>query len=273
MRPSRGASRSRRRRSSRRMREAGLVVAARCGPLRRGRGSRASAPPNWTPSPSGGSAAPAPSRRSWATTASPPRSAPRSTTRSCTASRRRHGVLREGDVISIDCGAIVDGWHGDAALTVGGGRGQPGRGPRCSPRASGRSGTGLAAGRAGARLSDISHAVERTRARAGAYGIVEEYVGPRHRQRDAHGPAGAQLRPAGPRAAARRGHGAGHRADAGARQPETRLLDDGWTVVSEDGSCAAHFEHTVAITADGPWVLTAPPRTAARPVFAASRAG
>jgi methionyl aminopeptidase len=165
-------------------------------------------------------------------------------------------VLRDGDVVSIDCGASVRGWHADAALTVGVGT--------ISAELSKLLGDceralwqGLAAARAGARLSDISHAVERSALAAGQYGIVEDYVG--------HG-IGTEMHmePAVPN------YGEPGRGPVLAEGmalavepllvlggPLTRLLDDGWTVVSEDGGWSAHFEHTVAITAAGPWVLTA----------------
>jgi len=173
-----------------------------------------------------------------------------------------HGIpratrrLRDGDVVSIDCGAIVDGWHADAALTV----------PVGAVTAELRlliDGCeralwhGLAAARPGARLGDISHAVERSARAAGSYGIVEDYGG--------HG-IGSEMHmdPPVPNEG-RPGHGPVLAEGMALAiepllvlgSPATRLLDDGWTVVTEDGSPAAHFEHTVAITADGPWVLTA----------------
>jgi len=166
-------------------------------------------------------------------------------------------VLREGDVVSIDCGASVGGWHADAALTVGVGiiSAEVATLIADCERALWH---GLAAARPGARLSDISHAVERSaRAAAGEYGIVEDYVG--------HG-IGSEMHmdPPVPN------YGRPGRGPVLAEgmalaiepllvlgSPNTRLLDDGWTVVSEDGSWSAHFEHTVAITMDGPWVLTA----------------
>jgi methionyl aminopeptidase len=116
---------------------------------------------------------------------------------------------------------------------------------------------GLAAARAGARLSDVSHAVERSVRAAGEYGIVEDYVG--------HG-IGSEMHmdPPVPN------YGRPGRGPVLAEgmalaiepllvlgSPDTRLLGDGWTVVSEDGGWSAHFEHTVAITPEGPWVLTA----------------
>jgi methionyl aminopeptidase len=174
-----------------------------------------------------------------------------------------HGIphparrLREGDVVSIDCGAIVDGWHADAALTlpVGEIAGEVSRLLDACERALWR---GLAAARVGGRLSDISAAVERCARSLGGYGIVEDYVG--------HG-IGSQMHMDPPVPNYGR-PGRGPVLVEGMAlaiepllvlgDPGTRLLDDGWTVVSEDGSVSAHFEHTVAITADGPWVLTAP---------------
>src|SRR5215472_4895103 len=173
-----------------------------------------------------------------------------------------HGIpregrrLRDGDVVSIDCGAVVDGWHADAALTVPVGkvRAELGRLTATCERALWQ---GLAAARPGARLGDISHAVQRCAGSAGTYGIVEDYVG--------HGigsemhmdpPVPNQGRPGrGPVLA--EGMALAIEPLLVLGSPGTRLLDDGWTVVSEDGSPAAHFEHTVAITASGPWVLTA----------------
>jgi len=165
-------------------------------------------------------------------------------------------VLGEGDVVSIDCGASVGGWHADAALTVGVGiiSAEVATLIADCERALWH---GLAAARPGARLSDISHAVERSARAAGEYGIVEDYVG--------HG-IGSEMHmdPPVPN------YGRPGRGPVLAEgmalaiepllvlgSPNTRLLDDGWTVVSEDGSWSAHFEHTVAITMDGPWVLTA----------------
>jgi methionyl aminopeptidase len=165
-------------------------------------------------------------------------------------------VLREGDVISIDCGASVDGWHADAALTVGVGI-IPAELATLIADCERALWHGLAAARPGARLSDISCAVERSVRAAGEYGIVEDYVG--------HG-IGSEMHmdPPVPN------YGRPGRGPVLAEgmalaiepllvlgSPNTRLLDDGWTVVSEDGGWSAHFEHTVAITPDGPWVLTA----------------
>jgi methionyl aminopeptidase len=173
-----------------------------------------------------------------------------------------HGIpsagekLAEGDLISIDFGAIVAGWHGDSAVTVPVGT--------VSREAAELSATceaamwdGLAAAQAGARLSDISHAVETSIRRAGRYGIVAGYGG--------HG-IGSQMHMAphilnygrpgkGPRLTPGMALAIEPMVTLGSRA--TRELDDGWTVVTVDGSWAAHWEHTVAILPDGPWVLTA----------------
>jgi methionyl aminopeptidase len=173
-----------------------------------------------------------------------------------------HGIpsaerrLRAGDIISIDCGAIVDGWHGDAAVTIGVGAIAAAQADllEVCQAALWR---GLAQAQAGGRLGDISHAVETSVREAGRYGVVQEYTG--------HGIGSAMhMDPPVPNYGRA---GRGPRLEPGmalAIEPmvmlggeETILLEDGWTVITADGSAAAHFEHTVAITADGPWVLTA----------------
>ncbi len=173
-----------------------------------------------------------------------------------------HGIpaparrLRPGDVVSIDCGAIVRGWHADAALTVGVGA--------LTGELADLLGTceralwhGLAQARPGARLSDISHAVERHVRSAGRYGIVEDYVGHGIGTQMHMDPPVPNLGRPGRGPVLAEGMALAIEPLLTLGGPQTRLLDDGWTVVSEDGSSAAHFEHTVAITAAGPWVLTA----------------
>ena len=169
---------------------------------------------------------------------------------------RADAVLAEGDIISIDCGAIVDGWHGDAAITVGVGEISPER-TRLLEVCETALWQGLAQIRAGNRLTDISHAVEASVRAAGPYGIIEEYVG--------HGIGSAMhMDPPVPNYG-RPGRGPKLREGMALAvepmivlgQPDTAVLEDDWTVVSVDGSAAAHFEHTAAITPDGPWVTTA----------------
>jgi methionyl aminopeptidase len=165
-------------------------------------------------------------------------------------------VLREGDLVSIDCGAIVDGWHGDAAVTVPVGEVAPELSElmRVCEEAMWR---GFAAARLGGRLSDISSAIEAYVRSQGSYGVVEEYVG--------HG-IGTEMHQ-DPQVPNFGRPGRGPRLQRGlvlAVEPmvnlglrHTRVLDDGWTVVTRDGLPSAHFEHTFTLTEDGPWVLTA----------------
>jgi methionyl aminopeptidase len=177
-------------------------------------------------------------------------------------------VVKSGDVISIDCGAIVAGYHGDAAVTV----------PvgdidssliellRVTEESLWR---GIAAASLGGRLTDISFAIESyirsqphpgaTSGGQGSWGIVEEYVG--------HGIGTEMHQDPQVYNYAPKGAGRGPKLEKGlalAVEPmvnlgsrHTRVLADGWTVVTQDEAPSAHFEHTFTLTEDGPWVLTA----------------
>lgn len=180
-----------------------------------------------------------------------------------------HGIpsrtekLRDGDVISIDFGAVVDGWHGDAAASVLIGEVSP-RARALSEACEHALWAGIAAARDGARLGDISHAVESTVRAAGPYGIVAGYGG--------HG-IGSRMHME-PHILNYGRPGRGLRLRSGmalAIEPmitlggsETVEHTDGWTVSTADGSWAAHWEHTVALMDDGAWVLTAEDGGAAR---------
>jgi methionyl aminopeptidase len=163
-------------------------------------------------------------------------------------------VLQEGDILSIDCGAIVEGYHGDAAVTIPIGQVDEAA-ARLIATTERAMWAGIAQVRAGNRLSDIGHEVERVASGPG-YGVVREYVG--------HG-IGTRMHEE-PQVPNYGRPGRGLRLDVGlalAIEPmvneggaETEVLEDGWTVVTRDGSRSAHFEHTVAITPDGPEVLT-----------------
>jgi methionyl aminopeptidase len=174
-----------------------------------------------------------------------------------------HGIpdagraLAPGDNISIDCGAILAGWHGDSAVTVT--VGEPSAEDAALIEVTERSmWAGLARAVSGGRLTDISSAVEQTvTAAAHRYGIVDHYGG--------HG-IGTEMhqdphvlnygRPGrGPKLVPGLALAIEPMVTVG--DPTTVELEDGWTVVTKDGSRAAHFEHTVAITPEGPWVLTA----------------
>lgn len=172
-----------------------------------------------------------------------------------------HGIpgdrpLEPGDLLSVDCGAIVDGWHGDAAITVPVGDVAPEL-LDLAQTTEDALWAGLAAATAGARLSDISAAVERAVRESGDYGIVEGYYGHGIGTSMHQHPDVANFgRPGrGPRLAAGNVLAIEPMVTLGTAM--TDVLDDGWTVVSEDGSVAAHVEHTVAVTPRGPWVLTA----------------
>ena len=164
-------------------------------------------------------------------------------------------VLAEGDVISIDCGAIVDGWHGDAAITVAVGQVPP-EVTELMRVTEGSMWAGFAAARLGGRVSDISHAVETYVRERGGYGILEEFTGhgigtamhqAPHVLNYATRARGPKLRPGICLAIEPMFTLGGH---------DTRILPDDWTVVTKDGSLAAHFEHTIAVTEDGPQILT-----------------
>lgn len=187
-----------------------------------------------------------------------------------------HGIpgprrLKEGDIVGIDAGAIVDGWHADGAVTVPVGRvdAESARLIATTEEALRR---GIAAARPGGRLGDIGAAVQGY-AEAAGFSVVRNYVG--------HG-IGRQMHEP-PQVPNHGTAGQGRTINEGlciAIEPmlnaggaSTRLLEDGWTVVTADGSRSAHFEHTVAVTSGGPVALTVPADAAsARPASSASRA-
>ena len=166
-------------------------------------------------------------------------------------------VMNDGDVVSVDCGAIVDGWHGDAAFTVTLGTVDP-EDQKMMDVCEESMWRGIAAGKNGARLSDISFAIEQYTNSQGKYGILQEYGGHgigTEMHQEPHvlnfGKAGngpeiipgfvLAIEPMITRGSAR-----------------TKVLADDWTVVSADKSRGSHFEHTYAILPDGkPFVLTA----------------
>jgi methionyl aminopeptidase len=180
-----------------------------------------------------------------------------------------HGIpgsraLSDGDLVSIDCGAIVDGWHGDAAISlIVGGREAGSAGDLALMDATEASlWAGIAALAVGSALYDVGGAVEdcivqAARAGGATYGIVEDYVGhgigtemhqdpqvPNYRVRD-RGPV------------VRSGVTVAIEPMVTGGSAQTDVLADEWTVVTTDGSRAAHWEHSVAVTDAGIWVLTA----------------
>ena len=172
-----------------------------------------------------------------------------------------HGIpgsrsLKEGDIVGIDCGAVVEGYYGDAARTLPVGRVDPGRAKLMEVTRQALE-AGIAAARPGGRVSDIGAAVEAV-AVAHGYGVVREFVGHgvgtalhEEPQVPNYGPAGRGMK-------LKVGHVLAIEPMVNVGGRETRILDDGWTVITRDGSRSAHFEHTIAVTDDGPEVLTLP---------------
>jgi methionyl aminopeptidase len=173
-----------------------------------------------------------------------------------------HGIptgyrLADGDLVSIDFGAAIDGWHGDAAISfcVGSARPQDLKLIETTARALD---AGIAACQPGGRLGDVSHVVGVIGRRAG-YGLLANHGG--------HGVGRAMHESPHVPNEGRRGRGLRLRPGlviaiepmflAGGRDGY-RVASDGWTLLTDDGTRAAHVEHTVAVTEDGPLVLTAP---------------
>ena len=171
-----------------------------------------------------------------------------------------HGIpgkrrIQEGQIVSVDAGAIVDGWHGDAARTwiVGD---APEEVRRLVAATREAMLAGIAAARPGNTLSDISggHRGRGARRRLRRRALVRR---PRHRHGDARGAAGHQLPHRQPRPASS-SPGCAWPSSRCSRSAATTCASrpDGWTVETRDGSLAAHWEHTIAVTADGPRILT-----------------
>ena len=172
-----------------------------------------------------------------------------------------HGIpgtyrIREGDILSIDCGAIVEGYHADAAFTMPVGDVEP-EALKLIEVTEESLRKGIEQMVDGNRLSDIGHAVQAV-AEAAGYSVVREYVGhgigtAMHEEPQVpnYGPPGK-----GPKLRVGMVFAVEPMVNMGG--PGTKVLDDGWAVVTADGSLSAHAEHTIAITEDGPEVLTRP---------------
>ncbi len=170
-----------------------------------------------------------------------------------------HGIpdgyrLREGDVLSVDCGAVVGGYHADAAITVGVGAVDP-VAERLMAVTERALAVGIEQARPGNRLGDISHAIGQV-AKADGFGIVPDFGGHgvgQHLHEDPQvlndGQAGRGLR-------LREGLVLALEPMFTAGSGDYVLRPDGWTLATADRSLAAHFEHTIALTADGPERLT-----------------
>jgi methionyl aminopeptidase len=165
-------------------------------------------------------------------------------------------VLQEGDIVSIDCGAIVEGYHGDAAFTMP--VGEVGTAALRLIEVTERSlWAAIEQMEDGNRLSDIGHAVQ-TVAEAAGFSVVREYVGHAIGTAMHEEPQVPNYGPPGRGPKLRPGMVFAVEPMVNVGRPETRTLEDGWTVVTADGSLSAHFEHTIAVTDNGPEVLTLP---------------
>lgn len=164
-------------------------------------------------------------------------------------------VIKEGDVVSIDVGAVVGGFHGDSAVTI-----VVGRASREVDRLVEATRLSLELGIkqtvAGNRVGDISTAVQQF-AEAQGYGVVREYVGHGIGRALHEDPAVPNVGEGGKGPLLRVGMAIAIEPMLNMGAWQTQVMDDDWTVVTADGSLSAHFEHTVAITEHGPWVLTA----------------
>ena len=164
-------------------------------------------------------------------------------------------LLKEGDIVSIDCGVVLDGYYGDAAITVPVGEKLAPEVQKLLEVTEASLYRGIAAAQIGNTVGDVGAAVQEL-VEANGFSVVREFVG--------HG-IGTRLHedPQVPNYGTR-GHGARLREGmviaiepmVNAGTPGARVLDDKWTAVTEDGSFSAHFEHCVAVTENGPVILT-----------------
>jgi methionyl aminopeptidase len=172
-----------------------------------------------------------------------------------------HGIpgarrLDEGDIVSIDCGAIIEGWHADAAITVGVGEVDD-ESQRLIATTRAALDAAIEQVHDGNRLGDLGAACERV-VKAAGFSVVREYVGHGIGTAMHEDPAVPNYGPAGRGLRLREGIVLAIEPMVNAGRAETELLDDGWTVVTADGRRSAHFEHTVAVTSNGPEILTLP---------------
>jgi methionyl aminopeptidase len=164
-------------------------------------------------------------------------------------------VLRDGDIVSIDCGVVVDGYYGDSAITVAVGNGVSPQAKRLLDVTKASLESAIAVVKPGATLGDIGAAVQEV-VEADGFSVVRDFVGHgigTHMHEDPQVPnygrrgQGTKLRP---------GMVLAIEPMVNVGGPGVQVLKDGWTAVTEDGSLSAHFEHTVAVTQEGVTILT-----------------
>jgi methionyl aminopeptidase len=164
-------------------------------------------------------------------------------------------VLKEGDIVSIDCGAIIDGYYGDSAITVPVGQKIDPKTDRLLKATEASLQAAIAAVKPGATLGDIGHAVQ-TVVEAEGFSVVRDFVGHGIGSNMHEDPQVPNYGEAGRGMKLRSGMVIAIEPMVNAGKPEVRVLKDGWTAVTDDGSMSAHFEHTVAVTDTGARILT-----------------
>ena len=165
-------------------------------------------------------------------------------------------VLEEGDIISVDCGAIIEGYHGDAAYTAGVGEVSK-EAARLMDVTERSLWAGIGELRDGNRLHEVGRAVQEV-AEAAGFSVVREYVGHAIGTAMHEEPQVPNYWPGRPGPTLRPGMVFAIEPMVNAGGPGTVTLDDNWSVVTADGRLSAHFEHTIAVTEDGPEVFTVP---------------
>jgi methionyl aminopeptidase len=165
-------------------------------------------------------------------------------------------ILEEGDIISVDCGAIIEGYHGDAAYTVGVGE-VTSEATRLMEVTEASLWAGIDQLRPGNRLHDVGRAVQDVAERAG-FSVVREYVGHAIGTAMHEEPQVPNYWPGSGGPMLKSGMVFAVEPMVNAGGAGTVQLDDGWSVVTADGRLSAHFEHTIAVTDDGPEVFTVP---------------
>lgn len=163
-------------------------------------------------------------------------------------------VLREGDILSVDCGAVIDGYYGDSAITIPVGKVSPAT-QRLLDVTQGSLARAIEAVRPGAMLGDVGAAVQEM-VEAEGFSVVKEFVGHGIGTRMHEDPQIPNFGERGRGVRLREGMVLAIEPMVNAGTDAVRVLKDGWTAVTEDGSLSAHFEHTVAVTKDGAAILT-----------------
>jgi len=164
-------------------------------------------------------------------------------------------VLKDGDIVSIDCGVVLDGYYGDAAITVAVGDSVSPERKKLMEVTEQSLYRGIEQVKIGNSISDIGAAVQ-SYVEANGFSVVREFVGHGIGTRLHEEPQVPNFRSRGADTRLREGMVLAIEPMVNSGRPDTRLLEDKWTAVTADGSSSAHFEHCVAVTKDGPLILT-----------------